>query len=109
MNRHLEEHSRQTRLLREQAGLVNIIVTHWPPTLDAVALRFHGDGLNGYFVNDHKDLVLGVGPQCWISGHVQDPYGYLVGETRYVANPIGYPGEVPEVGGFQPDQIIEGH
>ena len=49
IERHLEEHARQTTLLREQAGRVDVVVTHWPPTRDAVAPRFRGNGLNRLF------------------------------------------------------------
>ena len=87
----MNEHARQTRLLRQQAGSVDVVVTHWPPTRHAIAPRFEGDELNGYFVNDCEDLVREVGAQYWISGHVHDPYECVVGSTRCIGNPTGYP------------------
>ena len=68
VHRHLEEHARQTGHLREQAGQVDVVITHWPPTRDAIAPRFEGDALNGYFVNDNEGLVHTIGAQVWISG-----------------------------------------
>ena len=105
--RHLEEHARQTQLLREQASMVDVMITHWPPTLHAVAPRFQGDALNGYFVNNHEDLVEDVGAQYWISGHVHDAYEAVVGETRVIGNPTGYPHEATETRLFRPDKVIE--
>ena len=105
--RHLEEHARQTRLLREQAGQVDVVVTHWPPTRHAIAPRFEGDPYNGCFVNDREALVEEIGAQCWISGHVHDAYRAVVGETLVIGNPAGYPHEAPESGLFRPDLAIE--
>ena len=77
------------KLLREEADLVDVVVTHWPPTRDAIAPRFKGDALNGYFVNDCEDLVEDIGAQLWISGHVHDPYRAVVGNTAGDRQPDG--------------------
>lgn len=42
---HLDEHAQQTELLHEQAGQVDMVITHWLPTRDAGAPRFKGGGL----------------------------------------------------------------
>ena len=107
IERHLEEHARQTTLLRVQAGRVDVVVTHWPPTRDAVAPRFRGNGLNSYFVNDREDLVEEIGARYWISGHVHDAYRESVGDTVLIGNPTGYPGEMSESALFRPDRVIE--
>ena len=107
IERHLEEHARQTKLLREEADLVDVVITHWPPTRDAIAPRLKGDGMNSYFVNDREDLVEDIGAQLWISGHVHDPYRAVVGNTLVIGNPTGYPREAPESGLFKPDFAIE--
>ncbi len=106
ISRHLEEHARQTKLLREHAGLVDVVVTHWPPTLHAVAPRFQGDTLNGYFVNDREDLVEEIGAQLWISGHVHDAFRCVAGETLCIGNPAGYPHEGREVTLFRSDLAV---
>ena len=43
---HVEAHTAQTELLRAQASQVDVVVTHWPPTLQAMHPRFRGDALN---------------------------------------------------------------
>lgn len=107
VHRHLEEHARQSRLLREQAGQVDVVITHWPPTLEAVAARFEGDALNGYFLNDNEGLVHTIGAQVWISGHVHDAYRAVVGDTIVIGNPNGYPFDGEEKPLFRPDLVIE--
>ena len=61
MQRHLETHAQQIRLLREQARRVDVVVTHWPPTTQPNSPRFRDDPLNGYFVNDREDKVEAFG------------------------------------------------
>lgn len=106
--RHLEEHALQTRLLQEQSGQVDVVITHWPPTRHATAPRFEGDELNAYFVNDNERLVREIGAQAWISGHVHDAFDAMVGDTRVIGNPTGYPFDAnDERGLFRPDRVIE--
>ena len=105
--RHLDEHARQNRLLREHAGRVDVVITHWPPTRKAVAPRFKGDRLNSYFVNDREELVEEIGAQYWISGHVHDAFRAVAGQTRVIGNPTGYPGEALQSPLFRPDFAIE--
>ena len=105
--RHLKEHARQTQLLSKEAGHVDVVITHWPPTIHAVAPQDEGDLLNGYYVNDREDLVEEIGAQCWISGHVHDAYRAVVGDTLVIGNPAGYPQEKPERRLFRPNLAIE--
>ena len=106
--RHLNEHARQTWLLRQQAGAVDVVVTHWPPTRHAIAPRFEGDELNGYFVNDREDLVREIGAQYWISGHVHDPHDVRGRRPRgCIGNPTGYPRDFRRGPKYRPDLVIE--
>ena len=109
VRKHIEEHARQTELLRAQAGQVDVVITHWPPVRQATPPRFRGSALNTYFVNDREDLVEEIGAYLWISGHVHDPYDCTMGWTRCIGNPVGYPGELPETTGFRPDMTVEVH
>ena len=86
---------------------MDVVITHWPPTKHEIAPRFRGDALNGYFVNDREDLVREIAPQWWICGHVHDPYECVIGTTRCLANPTGYPHQHPKRTGFYPDRTIE--
>ena len=107
IHRHIEEHVRQTELLRQQADCVDVVITHWPPTDRATPPRFRDRVLTEYFVNDRESLVEDISAQLWISGHVHDPYDCMVGTTRCIGNPCGYPGEAPETEGFRADRVVE--
>ena len=61
---HVETHRRQTQAMRRHAGEVDVVVTHWPPTLHALLHPMYADGrastevlLNRYFINDEEALV----------------------------------------------------
>ena len=107
LSRHINLHRVQTDLLAAQAGQVDVVVTHWPPTKEAIHPKFEGDSLNPYFINDRESLVSQVGAQLWISGHTHEAYDYKVGATRCIGNPSGYAGEPRESRLFQPDRVVE--
>ena len=106
---HLAAHAEQTDLLAAQAGQVDVVVTHWPPTKAAIHPKFEADWLNPYFVNDLDYLVRAVGAQLWISGHTHEAYEYQVGATRCIGNPCGSPGEAGRRQSklFRPDLVVE--
>ena len=105
--RHVNHHQEQTDLLAAQAGQVDVVVTHWPPTKAAIHPKFAGDLLNSYFINDREDLVRAIGAKLWISGHTHEAYDYEVGPTRCIGNPTGYSVEYRQSGLFRPDKVVE--
>ena len=64
-----------------------------------------GDLLSSAYVSDHDQLVSKSGASLWIHGHVHASSDYVLGDTRVVCNPRGYPGE--PVDGFQLGLIVE--
>ena len=106
LSRHIESHRTQTELLAARAGQVDVVVTHWPPTREAIHPKLEGDGLNPYYVNDKEDLVRAVGAKLWISGHLHEAYDYRIGVTRCVGNPTGYPDQDRESELFLPDKVV---
>ena len=107
VSRHIEQHRDQTSVLRAQAGCLDVVVTHWPPTRDARHPRYADDSLNPYYVNDKAGLVRAVGAKLWVSGHTHEAYDYKVGETRCVGNPAGYPDERRQSELFHPGRVVE--
>ena len=111
VQRHVETHRQQTQAMRQHAGDVDVIVTHWPPTLHALHPKYVRPGstevlLNRYFINDEEPLVREMGAKFWISGHTHMPHEATVGKTVSVGNPTGYRTE-PRNAGFRADRIIE--
>ena len=86
---------------------MDVVITHWPPTKEAIHPSFEGDKLNPYFNNDREDLVRQVGAKLWISGHTHEPFDYEIGPTRCIGNPAGYAGESRWRRGFRPDLVVE--
>ena len=107
LSRHIDQHTQQTDRLLAQAGEVDVVITHWPPTRAAIHPRFEGDSLNPYFYNDGEDLVRAIGAKLWISGHAHECFDYTVGSTRVIGNPAGYPDKRPVSPLFRPDKVIE--
>ena len=70
-----------------------VVVTHHCPDAGGVHERFEGNPLNGAFVSRLDDLVAASGATCWIHGHVHHGRDVIVGATRVICNPYGYPGE----------------
>lgn len=87
------------------------VVGHMAPSKLSTHPRYSDDTLmNGGYSSDLSEFILDR-PQIrvWVHGHTHDPFDYLVGRTRIVANPRGYVGY--ERGSQQDDpyypQIIE--
>ena len=105
--RHINMHKEQTEVLLAEPEYIDVVITHWPPTKQAIHSKYDGDELNPYFINDHEDVVSEIGAKLWISGHTHEPYDYWSGATRCVGNPAGYPGEYQESKLFRPNRVVE--
>ena len=96
---HLAEHKRITAAIAGLAGKVDVVITHFPPTPEAIDQELYAnDHNNPYFINDTEPLVEYFGAKLWVSGHTHSPFDYRVGQTRVIGNPRGYPGEEPRTG-----------
>jgi Icc-related predicted phosphoesterase len=83
-----------------------VVVTHHAPHARSVAPRFAEDPLTPAFASDLSRLMGGAG--LWVHGHMHDSADYLVGSTRVVCNPRGYPLRTGsfENGAFKPGLIV---
>lgn len=75
-------------------GIKTVIVTHHAPSFASVGEEYYHSAINPayysdleYLMYDYEDIAL------WCHGHIHSKSDYLVGMTRVVANPLGYPGE----------------
>ena len=107
IERHLETHRLQTENLLAQTDVPDVVITHWPPVIDALPRQLRNNALAGYWVNDREDLVREIGAQLWISGNAHGPHDMVVGATRCIANPTGDPLEGSEMEGFEPDRVVQ--
>ena len=97
--KHVEEHRRVTDNMTALAGKVDVVITHFPPTRDALDRALYEGALtNPYFINDCEWLVEHIAATLWVSGHTHSPFDYRVGQTRIIGNPRGYREETPQPG-----------
>lgn len=83
-------HARQVETLKSAGA--DLIVTHFAPSKLSRHPRFDSHHKNAFYMNN---LSLADFPtaRAWIHGHVHDPCDYVIGNTRVVCNPVGYPME----------------
>jgi len=71
-----------------------VVMTHWAPTMKAVAPQFEGDVLNPYFCNNLDERIMDSNKKLWVFGHVHTRWDFMIGDCRMVSNPLGYPREI---------------
>lgn len=81
-----------------------IIMTHHLPSFRSVADKYQGSPLNYAFASNLEELILKTKPKLWIHGHTHHNFDYMIGETRVICNPVGYPGENLE---YNPNLVVE--
>ena len=88
-----------------RSKLPTVIVTHHAPSVRSIAEKYKGgDYLNASFASNIDDVVANSGARCWVHGHTHTNFDYMLGNTRVLCNPRGYPDEET---GFKPDLTIE--
>jgi predicted phosphohydrolase len=102
-------HRRSLEWLREEiprhAGKKIVAVTHHAPSLRSVPDRFRNDPVSAAYASSLDDFVASSGVHTWVHGHVHDSADYMVGSTRVLCNPRGYPSEINE--SFQAGLVVE--
>lgn len=96
----------KTELLMMQHTLQpgDIVITHHAPSFKSIHPEYVGDELNGCYASSLEELILEKKPALWLHGHVHHHHDYMIGNTRIVCNPHGYPREKT---GYKSDLIIE--
>lgn len=71
-----------------------VVVGHHAPSKASTHPRYKEDVIvNGAYSSDLSELILDRPKiKLWTHGHTHDPFDYLIGSTRIVANPRGYIG-----------------
>jgi len=70
-----------------------IIITHHLPSLKLIHPRYAGSSINSGFASDLDYLIPKINPDLWICGHTHTPFDVYIHKTRFIINPVGYPGE----------------
>jgi len=88
-----DENRRAIEFLSRETGPGCVVITHHVPTTKSIAPEHRGSVLNPFFTCDVEDVIHSGGPRLWIHGHTHTSFDYVLGRTRVVCNPLGYPGE----------------
>ncbi|CDZ55864.1 metallophosphoesterase [Neorhizobium galegae] len=78
---------------RSQPDFPTVIISHHAPSLMSVPRKFLKDGLTPSFASRFEYRILEYEPLLWVHGHIHSPSDYLIGKTRVLCNPLGYPDE----------------
>lgn len=70
----------------------SVVVTHFCPHPKSIHENFIGNKLNCYFTCDCSEIIQSKIP-LFIHGHTHECMDYILGDTRVVCNPRGYPNE----------------
>lgn len=73
----------------------DIIVSHHLPSYLSINAKWIMSDCNSSFAVELSDRILSMPkpPKLWVHGHSHDSCDYMIGETRVISNPRGYPGE----------------
>jgi predicted phosphohydrolase len=82
-----------------------VVVTHCPPSARSISPIYVGEPLNVAFASNLDELVEGSKALLWVHGHTHAAADYMIGRTRVLGNPRGYPGETGTA--FKPDLVVE--
>ena len=75
----------------EKKGSKNIIVTHHAPSPRSLPQAWEHDIIHAAYASRLDELVEELSPDLWIHGHIHKSSDYMIGKTRVLANPRGYP------------------
>ena len=92
----LQRHLKTRQFIQEHITENTVVVTHHAPSFQSVSPEYKNDHeLNGGYASNLEALILQHRPQFWTHGHMHTHQDYLVGETRVLCNPRGYPAQNP--------------
>ena len=72
----------------------DVVVTHHLPTWHSVVPKYARHVLTRFFLCDVEPLLRERQPVLWVHGHTHETVDVVVGDTRIVCHPFGYPDEI---------------
>ena len=73
---------------------IDVMITHYVPTIPyGIKTKYALErGTTFYMFNGEKDIER-ISPKFWLFGHMHDKFDFIHKDTRFLCNPMGYPGE----------------
>lgn len=95
----------ETALAEERNGPL-VVVTHHAPSGRSLPTAERGTLIAAAYASNLTGLIEAGKPDLWIHGHIHHHSDYMIGETRVLANPRGYPGQ-QTFENFDPAFVVE--
>lgn len=83
----------------------NVVITHHAPSIKSIPEKFRTDYISAAYASNLEDFIVKHQPDLWIHGHMHESSDYILGKTRVIANPKGYPDDPNPL--FNPHLTIE--
>lgn len=82
----------------------DIWVVHHLPSFQSVHEKYRNSSGNDFFASEMSDWILDMNkpPKLIVHGHTHERMDYMIGNTRVVCNPRGYPNEQPWYQNYEP-------
>lgn len=82
----------------------DVWVTHHLPSYQSIHPKYKNSGGNDFFASELSDMILDMEnpPKLIVHGHTHDSCDYMIGKTRVVCHPRGYPNETPYYNDYKP-------
>ena len=92
VDQHVNAFEEWKRAFLEQKEKIDVCITHFIPSYQS-SKKYVGDPSESYFTTEMGNEIAYGDISLWIHGHGHDSQDYYIGNTRVVANPLGYPFE----------------
>lgn len=100
-------HNQSVKWLKDSLTSISpekkVVVTHTAPSKHSIPEQYQGEVLNSAFASNLEWLIEKYQPALWVHGHTHGHADYMIGNTRVLANPKGYPGENSD---FEPTLVV---
>lgn len=87
---HRNELAFLVRTLDESASSRKVVISHHLPSRKSIDPKYANSTINAAFASDLADELINKA-DLWVHGHTHSSADYVIGKTRVVCNPRGYP------------------
>jgi predicted phosphohydrolase len=101
-------HAQSVNWLRQRRAAParrRVVITHHAPSKRSLPPEKSDDIVRAAYASNLDELVRDSGASLWVHGHIHTYQDYMIGVTRVLCNPRGYPDK--RTAGFQANLVLE--
>jgi len=100
------EHTKSIQFLKDNIQKNDVVLTHYIPHYKGIHPKWIGNPNNKYFfTHAAHNIAETCEAKLWAHGHTHCSMDYVINNTRFICNPVGYPHEYNK--DFIKDLVIE--